>query len=450
MMKKAIIIFLVPLILLSFSNEESVSREKKRDDPEYVHRALKLMTDVMVHDIYSPPVAGRTYAYISIAAYEASLPGYPGYRSLAGQLHGLKALPRPRPGKEYDYALASAVALLSVGKTMVVSEEKVAKFTEAMLKEFKAGGTSQEVFNNSVLYGQSVAKHIIDWAAGDNYKQTRTFSKYSPTRDAASWKPTPPSYMKAVEPHWNKIRTFIIDSAQQFKPPKPTPFSTDKSSQFYKEALAVHDAVLKLTNEEKHIANFWDCNPFKMNINGHVMYASKKISPGGHWMNITRQVCRQSGANLVQSVEAYASLAITIADAFSSCWDEKYRSLVIRPETYINKYISGNWLPLLQTPPFPEYTSGHSVLSTASAVLLTKLFGENLAFTDSTELEFGIPVRSFKSFMHAAEEAAISRFYGGIHYMPSITNGVEEGKEIGQYVVRRLITRAAGTAAVRK
>ena len=448
-MKKALLIFLVPLVFLSFSTGKDLGGDDKRNDAEYVHRALKLMTDVMVHDIYAPPVAARTYAYISVAAYEASLAGYSNYRSFAGQLHDLKALPKPRAGKEYNYALASVVALLKVGKTMVVSEEKVAKFTIAILKEFKESGVSPQVYNNSVAYGQLIADHIIVWAAKDNYKQTRTFSKYAPTPDAESWKPTPPSYMKAVEPHWNKIRTFIIDSAEQFKPPKPTPFSTDKSSLFYKEALAVHDAMLRLTNEEKHIANFWDCNPFKMNINGHVMYASKKISPGGHWMNITGQVCRQSGANLIRSLEAYASVAITIADAFSSCWDEKYRSRVIRPETYINKYISVNWLPLLQTPPFPEYTSGHSVLSTASAVMLSKLLGEKFAFTDSTELEFGIPVRKFNSFMHAAEEAAISRFYGGIHYMPSITNGVEEGKQIGNFVTRKLKTRIAQGVAAR-
>ncbi len=172
--------------------------------------------------------------------------------------------------------------------------------------------------------------------------------------------------MRAVEPHWNKIRTFLMDSAQQFKPLPPTIFSADKESQFYKEALAVRDIGMNLSNEQKEIASFWDCNPFKMNVNGHVMYASKKISPGGHWMNITRLACQKAGASPVQSVEAYACLAITIADAFISCWDEKYRSLVIRPETYINKYIDGAWMPLLQTPPFPEYTSGHSVLSSAA------------------------------------------------------------------------------------
>ena len=170
------------------------------------------------------------------------------------------------------------------------------------------------------------------------------------------------------------------------------------------------------------------------------MFATKKISPGGHWMNITRLACKKANAGLVKSAEAYACLAITLADAFISCWDEKYRSKVIRPETYINQYISQSWVPLLQTPPFPEYTSGHSVISAASAIILTNLFGENFSYADSTEVEFKLPVRHFKSFRQAADEAAISRFYGGIHYMPSIVNGVEEGNRLGTFISQKLRT----------
>src|SRR5688500_6116951 len=115
-------------------------------------------------------------------------------------------------------------------------------------------------------------------------------------------------------------------------------------------------------------------------------------------------------------------------DGFISCWDEKYRSRLVRPETYINEYIDEDWVPLLQTPPFPEYTSGHSVISSASAVTLTKLFGENFSFLDSTEVEFGLKARSFNSFKEASEEAALSRLYGGIHYRPAVEHGITEGR----------------------
>ena len=434
--------FIIPVLLLAmFSAKAHSDWRAAAENAGFIHRAIKQITDVMVYDIYSPPVASRTYAYITVAGYEAALPGFAGYRSLSGQLHGLKALPQPVSGKPICYTLAAVQAILSVGKSMVVSEETVAKFYTGILKEFKALGMPQEVFDNSIAYGQQIAAEIIAWAATDNYKQTRTFSKYAPLNDAASWKPTPPAYFKAVEPHWNKIRTFFIDSATQFKPAKATPFSTDKKSRFYKEALAVRDAGAKLNGEQKAIASFWDCNPFKMNVNGHVMYASKKISPGGHWVNITRLACQQSGADAIQSLEAYARLCVALADAFISCWDEKYRSVVIRPETYINQYIDAAWMPLIQTPPFPEYTSGHSVVSNTSSVVLSKIFGESFSYADSTETEFGLPPRNFTSFTQAAAEAAISRFYGGIHYMPSIINGATEGQRIGEFVVRKLRTR---------
>ena len=428
------------ILLFSFTALSNESWRTKTENADYIHRAIKQLTDVMVHDIYSPPVASRTYAYLGIAGYEALAAGDTNYRSLAGQLHSLKTLPKPIPGKEYSYTIAAVEAILTVGKALVISESSVNTFYEIITKEFKQSGIPVEIYDNSIAFGKEIAKHILDWAGQDNYKQTRTFTKYSVTDIAAHWKPTPPAYMRAVEPNWNKIRTFLIDSAQQFKPLPPTIFSTDRESQFYKEALAVRDIGMNLSNEQKEIASFWDCNPFKMNVNGHVMYASKKISPGGHWMNITRLACQKAAAGPIQSIEAYACLAITIADAFISCWDEKYRSLVIRPETYINKYIDDAWMPLLQTPPFPEYTSGHSVLSSASAVMLTQLFGDNFSFADSTEVEFGIPVRHFTSFTQAAEEAAISRFYGGIHYMPSINNGLDEGKKIGNFMIQKLKT----------
>lgn len=393
----------------------------------------------MVHDIYSPPVASRIYAYVTIAGYEAAIHGNQQYVSLAGQLHGLD--PVPKPDGTISYTLASVHAMLSVGKSLVISEEKIEAFQVLLLKEFKRSGMPEEVFEKSMLYGKKCADHILAWAGKDNYKQTRSYPKYEVDDDEQTWKPTPPAYMRAVEPHWNKIRTFILDSAQQFKPSPATPFSSDKNSAFYKEALEVYYTGRKLTPDQKEQASFWDCNPFKMNVKGHVMFATKKISPGGHWINITRIVCKKANAGFIKSAEAYAFVSIALADGFISCWDEKYRSNVIRPETFINEHIDADWVPLLQTPPFPEYTSGHSVISTTSAIVLTKLFGENFSFADSTEVEFGLPVRRFKSFKLAADEAAISRFYGGIHYMPAIRNGRLEGRKLGHFIAGKLITR---------
>lgn len=438
-------------IFLPVSNFASESRhwQEVPENPDYIHRAIKQVTDVMVQDVFSPPVASRIYAYTCIAGYEAAIHGNPAYSTLAGQLHALAPVPQPEPDKKYCYSLASAHAILTVGKTLVFSEDKIKTFHIKLLQECKAAGLPQEILDNSLSLGQQVAAHILAWASLDNYKQTRAMPIYSPDEEAHTWKPTPPTYMKAVEPYWSKMRTFVIDSAAQFKPLPPASFSSDTNSTFFKEAREVYQVSRKLTPEQQAIASFWDCNPFKMNINGHVMYATKKISPGGHWMNITGLACRKANADFREAAEAYAYVALTLADGFISCWDEKYRSRVIRPETYINQYIDESWVPLLQTPPFPEYTSGHSVVSAASALMLTKLFGENFSFADSTEVEFGLPVRHFTSFKQAAEEAAISRLYGGIHYRPSVINGTRQGTQLASFISRKVKTRKKDMAQTR-
>ncbi|MCM4164679.1 MULTISPECIES: vanadium-dependent haloperoxidase [unclassified Arenibacter] len=435
-------LFWTGIVIIGTLNSIWAQHWKSRtEDADFVHRAIKQVTDVMVYDIYSPPVTSRTYAYVSVAAYETLIQDQKNYISLAGQLKGLESAPVPDKNKEYSFTLAAVHAILTSGKSFVISEERIDDFEKGILQEFKDIGIPDEVFHNSLAYGKQVAQHILKWAAADKFKETRSLPQYSIKNDSASWKPTPPAYIKAIEPNWNRLRTFLIDSAAQFKPVAPPSFSLDSTSTFYKDAMAVYHQVRNNSEEEIEIAKFWDCNPFKMNVRGHVMYATKKISPNGHWMNITSLVCKQVNASAVRSAEAYACLAVNLADAFISCWDEKYRSVVIRPETYINIYIDPNWLPVLQTPPFPEYTSGHSVVSSSAAIMLTKLFGENFAFADSTEEEFGLPTRHFTSFKQAAEEAAISRFYGGIHYMPAIANGQDEGYEIGEFFIDRLTTR---------
>jgi hypothetical protein len=299
----------------------------------------------------------------------------------------------------------------------------------------------EDVYERSIAYGIAVADHIMAWSSKDNYKQSRSFPKYSIQSDPATWKPTPPAYMDAVEPHWNKIRPFALDSATQFIPARPTAFSIDKKSKFYEEAKEVYEVGKNLTEEQREISAFWDCNPFVMNVKGHVMFATKKISPGGHWMNITRVTCKMSNANMLQTAEAYVRVSVSLVDGFISCWDEKYRSRLIRPESYINQYIDENWVPLLQTPPFPEYTSGHSVISGSAAIALSGLFGEKFAFTDSTEMEYGMTARSFTSFLQASEEAAVSRLYGGIHYKPACENGKVQGRSIGSFIQNKIKTR---------
>ncbi len=417
-------------------------------DPELLHAAMKKFTDVMVHDIFSPPQAARGYAYSAIAAYEAVAAGNDAYRSLAGQLHALDTSPIPDDDKQYVFEVAAVHALLNVAQALVFSEDRIGDFHEAMHDRISRMGIPADVLKRSKAFGDDVAAHILAWAESDNYRETRTFPKYTVEDAPGRWIPTPPAYIDGIEPHWNKIRPFVLASADQFVPPPPTPFSMEEGSQFFEEAVEVYEVGNNLTPEQAEIAAFWDCNPYVMNTRGHVMFATKKITPGGHWIGITAIASRVADAGMMRAAEAYALTSIAISDAFISSWDEKYRSSLVRPETVINRHIDEDWIPLLQTPPFPEYTSGHSVISTAGAIALTEVFGDDFAFSDTTEVEYGLPVREFTSFKQASAEAAISRLYGGIHYRPAVEDGVDQGQAVGDFVVQNITVRERPLASV--
>lgn len=422
----------------------------KQDNPDYLvavsnpsfyHHIMQEITNIMVYDIFSPPVASRIYSRCALAGYEAMAAGDSNYQSLSGQIRNLPPMPKPHPGLEYAFPIASVKATLNIGRTLLFSEDKMNACEQDLLAQYQKMGVPEDVLERSLAFGDSISTAIIKWTSTDNYKQSRTFPKFSVSSDPFRWKPTPPAYMDAVEPHWNKQRPLILDSVTQFKPLPPTPYSEDAKSAFYAEAKAVMDAGNSNDSTFQRIAAFWDCNPFVVHQQGHVMFATKKISPGGHWMGLTATLCKQLNKSFSETVEAYTLVAIGLYDGFIVCWDEKFRSNVIRPETYINEHIDPEWIPFLQTPPFPEFPSGHSVISSTSAEVLTHLFGDNIAFTDSVEVEYGLFPRSFPSIRKAAEEACISRFYGGIHYMPAIQLGADQGKRLGQYLVQKLKTR---------
>lgn len=410
-------------------------------DGELLIAAQLQLTDVIIHDIFSPPVASRIYAYSSIAAFEVAALGDASYQSLTGQLRGFEPKAYDIP-EEVDYSLAALAAYYQVATALIFSEDMMDNHRDGVFATLRKQGMPKKLFENSIALGQQVAAHVLAYSKTDNYHESRSFEKYSVSNDPHSWQPTPPHYMEGIEPHWNKIRTMVMERANQFISEPATPFSTEPGTQFYDEALHVFNVTNSMTQEQKDIAYFWDCNPYKVNIKGHVMFAEKKITPGGHWMGIASIASKTAGQDWKGMAETLAYTSIALFDAFIACWDEKYRSVLIRPETYINKYIDEDWLPLLQTPPFPEYTSGHSVASNAAAEALTKLFGEPFHFVDSTEVAYGLPIREFDSFRQAADEAAISRLYGGIHYMPAIVHGSTKGKKLGEYIKNQVNTRS--------
>jgi hypothetical protein len=401
----------------------------------------KNLSDVIITDIFTPPVASRIYSYPNIAAYEALVQAFPEYQTLAGQLNGLEPLPAPEAGKEYYFPVASVIAFSKVGQRFVLSQDKLEEKEEAYLQKIKDIGIRPEVLQNSIVYGHQVADHIIAWALKDNYTETRALTRHVLTPKAEVWQPTPPDYMPAVEPHWGKMRPFVLDSAAQCKPAPTTAFDSLPGSRFHQEALEIYSLTKNMGQEEKLIAQFWDDNPNISYTKGHVTFFKQKLTPPGHWLSIASDVVEDRNLDLMQSAEAFVVTATALADGFISCWDAKFKLNTIRPDTYIKRYIDPEWEPLLQTPPFPEYPSGHTVISAAAATALTHLFGSSYAFTDSTQLVLGLPVRQFNSFYEASDEAGMSRLYGGIHFSPANVLGRELGKEVGRTVVTRLKTR---------
>ncbi len=419
-------------------------------NPEHFHESVDRTTEVIIHDIFSPPVASRIYAYPNIAAYEILAESNSDFVPLSGQLTDLAPI-KKAPTENYNPELAALVAHMDMSRRLIFSEDMLTVYRDSLYGVWSKNNPKE--YGTSKAYGLEVAEHIASWMDKDNYKQTRTMPKFAVTTgDDSRWQPTPPSYMEGIEPHWNKIRPFVIDSAAQFKPVAPPDFSLNKDSDFYKELKEVYDISQEITakgdsSEEIEIAQFWDCNPYVSVTRGHLMFATKKITPGGHWMGIAKIASLKANFEVTETVHTYAKASIAMADAFISCWDEKYRSNLVRPETLINENIDDSWQPILQTPPFPEYVSGHSVVSGAASEALTSIFGDNFSFNDTTEVPYGLPIRNFKSFRSAAQEAAISRMYGGIHYRAAVDNGLDQGIALGKFVVNKLKTKTNTTTA---
>lgn len=411
----------------------------KSDYTSYVQPAVFSLSVVMMHDVVNPPAASRYYAYCMMGAYSILAKSNRSLVPLQAVVKRFSDIEIKEDAAAFDPGLAAVYCILETGRLMLPSGERLAEDEQKLLADVrKKFRLDKNVIAASVNVAGAVARQVVAFSKTDNYMRLSARLRYTPKKGDGFWYPTPPSYMEAVEPNWNTVTPLVLDSAQQCKIAPPIAYSADSSSDFYRQVMEVYHTTSNLSSEQLTIASFWDCNPFVVATSGHMSLGFKKISPGGHWMNIAGIACKAKKLDLANTVSVLAIEAITQMDAFICCWDEKYRSNRIRPETYINKHIDIHWQPVLQTPPFPEYTSGHSVVSAASAEVLSYLLGDSLTYTDDTEIMFEIPERKFASFRQAGSEAAISRLYGGIHFRDSIENGVAQGKAVGVCVIKQL------------
>lgn len=373
-----------------------------------------------------PPLVSRLFGYTGVALYEAVVPGMPGFESLAGQLNELQPLPPPDPQATYHWPAVANAALATLLRTLLAgastSTARALIEQERQLADHFAMTVPADVLQRSIAHGQRIGLAVSDWAQADGIDYLSDCA-YAPPSGPGLWEPTPPQYAAPLQPCWGQMRPFVLrERSDECQPPTQPAYSDDETSPFYFEALEVYHTVKNLTAEQQEIARFWSDDP------------GKTGTPPGHSIAILTQVVRDQQLTLDEAAEAYARLGIAVADAFISCWQTKFATHVVRPVTYIRQFIDPGWNSPITTPPFPEYTSGHSVQAGAAATVLSDLFGAEYAFTDQTHAELGYVPRSFSSFDAMADEAAISRLYGGIHYRSAIDAGIEQGRCIGQRV----------------
>ncbi len=434
-MKRLIIYTALLTCLFACKKHQSYPQLSNKD----IAKVLDKMTKFMIHDVTNPPLAARFYSYACISGYTVLSFNDKKVLPLKGLLNKFPDIKKPLDSGEYSPQLSAILAMCSTAKKMQPSGRLFNDFEKLFLDSCRKIGFSDDVIEHSQSYANQVVKQVMSYVKSDRYNRISNYPRYTPIGKEGSWYPTPPAFFAPVEPYFKTIRTFIIDSSSQFKPVPPVPFSKDKNSAFFKMLKGNYiDGASGLTPEHRIIAGFWDCNPFAIKNEGHLMVGMKKISPGAHWMGITGIACQQSKLNFSKSMEIYSMVAFGLTDSFIGCWDEKYRSNRIRPETAIRKLIDPNWKPMLQTPPFPEYPSGHSCISATSSIILTYYFGPDYKFTDSVEETYGLTPRNFTSFKQAAAEAAMSRYWGGIHFMDGNTNGVALGQGVGNFIVTKL------------
>jgi membrane-associated phospholipid phosphatase len=377
--------------------------------------ALTLVQQTPSH---TPPIAARSFAYMGITLYESLVGEMQHNHSLVGQLTELNSIPQRTNGNSYEATTTANAALARIVRALFsnVSASNMSKIDalESTNQQLHVKQTSQEIFKRSQDYGRAVADAVFSWSQTDGGDQAflNNFpTDYIPPTGIDKWIPTPPAHLSAMLPYWGNNRVMVpADNAGPVDPPNPPTFSTAPGSFFSDYAREVYNTVLNLTAEQNTIALYW-------------ADAGNTFTPPGHNVAITLQVIRNNDFNLYEAAVLLAKVGIALNDGGIVCWRAKYIHNLIRPITYIQEYIDPTWNTLIPTPPFPTYTSGHSTFSGATAGILTADIGGQVPFTDSSKVSYGFSPRSFNYFNAYAQEAAISRLYGGIHYRFDNENG---------------------------
>jgi len=393
---------------------------------------------VSVIGIY-PPTAARVYGYSTVALYEAVAAGSADLPSLGGQLNEMPTMPQAEPQLVYDWPSVANAALAIVSEPLLNESPTRTLYTSTQrslirrriqelrkqIEEERGQQIDALIIERSMELGSQIGGAILEWAATDGFAKTRAMGYSVPVGEPSFWVPIPAS-TEPIEPYWSQLRPFALTDNEECRVPLNLEFSTEITSPFYRQALEVYQISIRLTDEDRAIADFWDDQ------------AGEAGMHPGHWMLIANQLIEQRGLNLADAAKMLMLVGIGLHDSGISAWSMKYDALLIRPESYIKRYIDPTWEPYLDTPAFPEYPSGHATFGAASAELLTNLLGIT-AMTDNAGIVDGMgQARTFTSLEAAAYENGLSRLYGGIHYRIGMEAGLHQGVCIGQKIWDKL------------
>jgi hypothetical protein len=378
----------------------------------------------------------RQLAYTGVALYESLVAGTPLYQSLAGQLNGYTNTPAPMENKEICWP-ASANAAIATMLRYFYSEPPTLKRIDSMEQASKnlfiSQGYSEPEINAGAEYGNKVAMSVIEWSTDDG--DDKASGPYEVPSGDGLWEPTPPAFIPPIIPYAGNCRTMVKGSIDNTLPPPPVAFSQESGSDFYKMVDEVYQSSLQKDGSKTTIALNWDDFPNGMTLTG-----------GGHWESILRTVMSRMNLSLMEGSRIFAGLFITVRDAAIGCFKAKYTYNMMRPVTYVHKYMNKkDWNPLIVTPPHPEYPAAHATISMSAATILTHMLGDNIGFTDNTYRYRNYPERHYANFREAGREAGMSRFYGGIHYKPSVEAGYKQGEQIADNIANTLVFRKSLT-----
>ena len=468
-----------PLRLLAFVLILVGCSGRPATDPRLVAEWMRTLYGAVRVERLSPPVASRLFAYATTGLYAGMAAAEPALPLIEGRLNGLPALPKGERGESYDPTVTALAAERTILDSLfrdglATTRAQLARLSDSLVTARVARGINQAERTRSEDLGRRTGLAIIAWSHGDGFDSTRGRPYVAPVgpglwvndspanvftpqnlsgvsqlvvpsnptnamgpggasdrglildRTKRAGRTTLPAANMAgvTEPYWGHNRPFTLKSWDECPAPAPPAYAPTPGTPLYEEARQVYEVNKRLTPEQRTIALYWADN------------GGETGTPAGHWLSIAGQMVSEKHLTAEQGAWLAAQTSLSLADAFIAAWGFKFKLNVIRPRTFIRATMDSTWEPAIPTPPFPEYLSGHSTVSAAAAATLTGVLGA-VAFDDSTSITIGHAVRKFSSFRAAADEAGVSRIYGGIHYPSANVDGAALGRCIASKVLGR-------------